>query len=364
MKTSIKQLLAAFLLLVFCSGCATPQEKTTTLLSEETVVDCAGREVQLPEERARIACLYAYTGHVAVLLGCEDRIVAVVDGLKRDRLMQLKIPDIDTLSCPYTQGAINIEELAAADPDLIFLRASHLQDEGELSKLNGLGTPYVVVEYETMEDQIASIEVMGEALDREDLAADYVEYYHSTIAMVRERLSSLPEEEKKTVYHSVNEAVRTDIPGTLSYEVLEAAGCINVVRPSDELELDGEKGYATVEQIYVWDPDVILANEPSAVHYFQTDEKFSGLRAVREDAVYQLPVGLSRWAHPGSIESPLATLYIAAMLYPSYFEDIDMNDEIRTFYEKFFRISLSDEDIAMILSGEGMRSSREEVNNG
>ena len=132
-----------------------------------------------------------------------------------------------------------------------------------------------------------------------------------------------------------------------------------MVSSASELSLDGDKGNATVEQIYVWDPDVVLVNEPSATEYFMTDAKFSGLRAVREGRVYQLPVGISRWAHPGSVESPIAALYIAKLLYPEQFDDIDMAEETKAFYERFFDIALSDEDVESILSGVGMRAARE-----
>lgn len=355
-----KRILAVTLMLVLCcTACTGKAEVPATQSTGKMVTDCAGRTVSILESTDRIACLYAYTGHVAVLLGCEDQIVAVVDGLKRDALMQQKIPDIDEMPCPYNSGSINVEELAATNPDMILLRASNLQDAGEMEKLDGLGIPYAVVEYVTMDDQMESITVMGEILGREEQAEAYLQYYRDTLDMVRQRLADLPDSEKKTVYHSVNEVVRADIPGTLSYEVLEAAGCINVVTDAEELQLDGDKGYVTVEQIYVWDPDVILANEPSAVEYFRTDEKFIGLRAVQEGNVLQLPVGISRWAHPGSLESPLATLYVAATLYPEYFSDIDLQAEIREFYQTFFHIDLTDEDIATILSGQGMRAPRE-----
>ena len=250
---------ALLLLVILFTACGAPAAPATEPATGETFTDCAGREVSIPDSTERIACLYAYTGHVAVLLGCEDQIVAVVDGLKRDALMQQKIPDIDEMPSPYSRGAINIEELAATAPDMIFLRASNLQDAGEMEKLDGLGIPYAVVEYETMEDQMESIAVMGEALGRQEQAEAYLQYYEDTMDMVRQRLEDLPDSERKTVYHSVNEVVRADIPGTLSYEVLEAAGCRNVVTDAAELQLDGDKGYVTVEQIYVWDPDIILS---------------------------------------------------------------------------------------------------------
>ena len=323
------------------------------------VTDCDGRDVAVPDKVERIACLDAYIGHVCVLLDSEDKIVAVVQGLKRDHLMERKIANIADLPAPYTKGSVNIEELATVAPDLVLLRADLLQDAGEREKLDGLGVPYVVVDYTTAEDQIRSIEVMGESLGAQDRAKAYTDYYRATFDLVRERVAAIPEDERKTVFHSVNEVVRTDIPDTLSYEVLEVAGANNVVHSSSELQLDGDKGNATVEQIYVWDPDVVLANEPAATEYFKTDTKFSGLRAVHEGNVYQLPVGISRWAHPGSVESPIAALYVAKLLYPEQFADIDMVAETRDFYSRFFDIELSDEDVDSILSGTGMRDARE-----
>ena len=86
---------AMLLLVILFTACGAPAVPATKSVTGETFTDCAGREVPIPDSTERIACLYAYTGHVAVLLGCEEQIAAVVDGLKRDALMQQKVPDID-----------------------------------------------------------------------------------------------------------------------------------------------------------------------------------------------------------------------------------------------------------------------------
>ena len=105
---------------------------------------------------------------------------------------------------------------------------------------------------------------------------------------------------------------------------------------------------------------MVLVNEADALEYFKTDDKFKGLRAVREGNIIQLPVGMSRWGHPGSLESPMAALFIAKTLYPEKFTDIVMEDEIRNFYSEYLDIELSDEEISMIINGKGMRKAREE----
>ncbi len=353
---------------VLVSGCGARKGALPGSTMEKTshdtisVTDCAGRNVEIPMQVRSVACLYAYAGHACVMLGCEDRISAVVEGIKRDRLMQEKIAGLNDMPCPYTSGSINIEELTAVHPDLILLREENIEDKGELEKLERAGIPYIVIDYVTMEEQKESIRVMGKALGCEERADAYLRYYEDTMALVENRLSALTE--KKRVFHSVNEVVRTDIIDTLSYQVLDIAGCRNVAEEDAALKMDGGKAFATVEQIYAWDPDVILANEPEAEKYFKNDPKFSGLRAVREGNVYQLPVGISRWAHPGSIESPLAALYVAKLLYPECFEDIDIRQETKDFYETYFDIQLSEEDVTQILDGQGMRKPKKKSEEG
>ncbi|MBQ9989170.1 MAG: ABC transporter substrate-binding protein, partial [Clostridia bacterium] len=146
MKKRILVFILAITLLL--SGCSASSNQVSPI-SGNTLTDCAGREVPIPENTDRIACLYAYTGHVCVILGCEDNIVAVVNGLKRDQLMQRKIPQIADMACPYNSGSINIEELAAVNPNVVFLRVENLADSGEKEKLDSVGIPYVVVDYVT-----------------------------------------------------------------------------------------------------------------------------------------------------------------------------------------------------------------------
>lgn len=348
-------LVLAFALALGLGGCGSSGGKLLEGAPAHEVTDCADRTVEVPDEIASISCLYAYAGHACVFMGCEDKITSVVNGLSRDQLMRRKIPDIDSLPAPYQGHAINVEELMNSSPDVILLRQENLADEGEVSKLDKTGIPYVVIDYSNMEEQRESIRVIGETLGTEEAAEAYLKYYQDTLDFVEKRVAEIPENERKTVYHSVNEVIRSDIKGTLSYEVLEAAGLRNVVDLSDGLTLEGNKAYTTVEQIYTWDPDLVLCNETEACEYFQTDAKFEGLRAVREGAVYQLPIGLSRWGHPGSIETPLAVLYIASLVYPEYFEDVDMAEETLSFYERFVHETLSSEELAEIFSGYGMR---------
>ena len=108
-----------------------------------------------------------------------------------------------------------------------------------------------------------------------------------------------------------------------------------------------------MEQILLWNPD-ILANDANVISYIQSHPQWAAL-GNGNGQVYALPNGISRWGHPSSMEIPLALLWTSKLLYPSFFEDIDILEEMRWFYEEFFGLQLSDDKLAQIISGKGMR---------
>ena len=79
----------------------------------------------------------------------------------------------------------------------------------------------------------------------------------------------IPEAERKTVYHSINEAVRTDGENSLGNDWISCAGAENVsAQHTESLQADGGDYYAGIEQIFVWDPDVVICNEAETKSIF------------------------------------------------------------------------------------------------
>jgi len=335
------------------AACNAKVENTYTT---KTVTDFLGREVEIPAHPQRVACLYASIAHMMCLLEQTDKVVGCPAGVKRDLVMQAKFPDYESLAVPYQSGSINVEELVSLDADLVLIRNSTAQAKAETEKLEKLGIPYVVVDYFSMEDTRNAIKLMGEIFDAEDKAQEYIDFYDATINLVDKALKGLPEEDRYTVYHSVNEDTRTDVAGSLCDEIITKAGLINVSAQKGEgLISEGEKSYTTLEEIYKWDPDAIIANEYAVTENILSDPKWSGLTAVRNGVVYTLPVGATRWGHPGSIESHMATLAIAYMFYSDRFGDLDLYSYVHDYYLNYWGLDFDDDTITMILSGKGMR---------
>lgn len=350
-------IISAAILVLGTSGCVSKDMGPTVTVENiptAAVTDSTGREVRVPEDPERIACLYAFTGHVTTLLDKGPDIVAAVEGLKRDKLLTQLVPEILTALIPLNADRINIEELIKSDPDLIFIREDTAKDEREIEQLDKTGIPYLIISDTTMEQQMEAIRIIGNALGKEAEADEYLKYYQGSIDRVKAVIDEIPEAERVRVFHSVNEATRTDFKDTLPAQWTAAAGAVNVSVDSD-LRFTDNKYFASLEQIYLWEPDVILAHEDAAMEYITTNEQWASLEAVKTGKVYKMPNGISRWGHPGSLETPLAILWTAKTLYPDRFKDLDMTKETKDFYKKFFDIELSDEAVSDILAGSGMR---------
>ena len=319
-----------------------------------TVIDSFGREVEIPGEIERICCLYAFTVHVTTMLGRGDDIIGVVFGSKRDRLLNEINPYIKDAAVPSDDGIVNIEELVRIKPDIVFLKSDTAMMDTEVAKVERFGLPYVVVEFSTIEEQMEAIEIIGKVIGRSEEAAAYNRYFQEQIDFVTSRVADIPADKRVRVYHSVNEAARTDAPDTLPAEWTALAGANNV-SVGEPLRFYDNKYFASLEQIYLWDADVIICNEEGVDEYMLTNEKWANLRAVQAKKVYQIPVGISRWGHPGGMETPLAMIWTAKTLYPGRFLDVDIEQVMFDFYSEFFDHEISPEMSASILSGKGMR---------
>ncbi len=346
------------LLLLGISGCQQGEIPAQEATATVAITDCIGRQVEIPAQVERVACLCPDAAYTIAMLGQGDKMVAVVDGVKRDMILTDLYPAIKDLPMPKSSGVINIEELLGTRPDVVFVKRDISDSKAETEKLEKVKIPFLVVDYNSMEEQQYAAEMIGQVMGESDKAQRYKEYYQDCINRVQERIKDLEPQQRVRVYHSLNEATRTDVAGSLSGDWLDAAGAFNV-STQEKLRLLEGKYYASLEQILLWDPEVILVNEMGVDQYIMTNKQWAPLQAVKQQKVYKLPSGISRWGHPSSPETPLVILWTAKTLYPDRFTDLDMARECEDFYQEFFGMQLSDEVIRNILFGEGMRAARQ-----
>ncbi len=358
MKQKQKKYIFLILLIILSLlvGCTNPTSNQANKEVEEIkIIDCIGREVKIPKKAKKVACFYPLAAHAVTMLDKDVEIVAVASGLKRDVLLEKLNPSMKNAVIAGAGRVVNIETLMNQDPDLVIINENMAKIEGEIQKLEKSHIPYIVVQYKNIEEQQYVISMLGKAIGAETKAEKYNQYYKEHVELVKERVQDVPVSSRAHVFYSMSEAPRTETRDNIVTDWLKVAGLINVVEDNKLKLFEKVKHYASIEQIYAWDPDAFIVSETETTEYIMRDKQWSALKAVKNNRVYQLPLGISRWGHPSSLEIPLTLLWAGKTFYPDYFKDIDLNLEIKKFYSDFFEYDLDDKELEKILSGKGMR---------
>jgi iron complex transport system substrate-binding protein len=210
--------------------CGCDQADVTERDSPATVniTDCAGRQVEIPAKIERVACLCPEAAYTLAMFGQGDKMVAVAGGVKRDMIMTDLYPGIKDLPVPKSSGVINIEELIGTRPDVVFVKRDTSGSEAETEKLEKVKIPFLVVDYNSIEEQLYAVEMIGQVIGENEKAQQYKEYYQDCIKRAQDRIQDIDPQQRVRVYHSFNEATRTDVAGSLSDDWLKAAGAYNV----------------------------------------------------------------------------------------------------------------------------------------
>lgn len=321
-----------------------------------TVTDTIGRTVAIPAEVGKLVVVDSFASEVIIMTGAGERLAACPDGVQSNKLLQKICPGIRDAANVNQMGALNAEAMLALEPDLIIIKQSFFAKEAQAKKLDALGIPFIVIDYADTEAQIKAVKLLGEILgDKPREQAEYIAaYYEKTLALVQAKAAQIPEAERKRVYHAVN-AFNFTSGRNFGSAWIDYVGCINVAHVD---KATGARDLSiNMEYIFIWNPDAIICNEAQTAEKFRTDERLKQLTAVRQDRLFNVPIGVTRWGHPLSVEKYFAMLWLGVNIYPQYYADIDLKKEVVDFYGRL-GLTVDDDLYAQIMSGEGIRPPR------
>lgn len=310
-----------------------------------TLVDLAGRTVELPARIARVATL----GPVPVLnsfvfaLGRGD---AIVNGLPyfaqtRRHKYQLRIaPALSTL--PVVQGAghgPNMETLIALHPDVVLTMDRALADV-----LTNKGLRALCLSWKNRDDMQRTITLLGEALERREEAGRYLDFLAETVGSVHSAVGSLPTRDRPRVLFLSLKMMST--PHLIGEWWIAEGGGVSVTsdgRLTESLPV-------SPEQVLAWNPDILIVSAPAEVEQVYQELRFQHVKAVRQRRVHAIPAGAHPWGYR-TAEQPLTVLWAATLFHPDRTGHIDLTSTMKRFYARFFRYQLSDQDTEDMLRG-------------
>lgn len=368
-----RQLLALFICLVMSVSLLTGYSETKAATEEPTqsaeqdatqetaetreITDMAGRKVTVPAAEniesvfsaGPVAAIFLYMVAPDKLLGWNYELNDVEKSIILDKYQDL--PN-------FGMGdAVNYEAVIAANPTIAInsgkINDAMVSDCDALSE--SLGIPVVAVDNE-LNNSAEAFRFMGELLGVEDHAEELAQYAEQVFTDIN-ALSDIPEEKKVSVYFGNGEdSLETAPRGSQHAQILDAINAVNVA----DLELrDGSRVQISAEQLLAWDPDVIVVNgEPkadksgsSAAEDILSNPDYASLKAVQDQKVYGTPNAPFSWVdRPAGPNRLIGMRWFSALIYPEYIK-CDINEEIHKFFDLFYHVDLSDEQLENVLKG-------------
>ena len=318
-----------------------------------TIVDHSGAEVTLPARIDRIAVcdILPLPSVLAVFFDSAEKIVGMAPSsmsAAENSLLSQLYPEILEAETGFLNGTeVNAEELMKLDPQVVFYNASS-EALGDTLRRAGFNAVAVSVNnwgydaIETLNQWIALLSQIFPESDRaETVAAASGEIYN----LVRGRTAALSEEERVRAFFLFQYNDSTIMTSGRQFFGQWWADAIGAVNVAEELEQDNSVT-VNLEQIYVWDPELIFITNFTTA---QPEDLFSnsvgaydwsGVDAVESQRVYKMPLGMYRSYTPG-VDTPITLLWLAKTAYPELFTDIDVTEKVVDYYESVFGVTLT-----------------------
>ena len=309
------------------------------------VSDQTGRVVRVEQPVERIASVYGAGTFYLYTLGVQDRLVAGwylgVKGVAQASEAMFRLePRLGEL---LLFGDPNVEELVARGAQLLLVDGSRHAAFAE--QVADLGIPVLQYLVETAEEMKEALRLTGRVLgpDASARAEAFIADYDRILGAVHEDLADLRDEDRVCVLFVGTSPLRVASGEMYQTQLIEAAGGLSV-----SAELFGYWSEINLEQLLLWNPDVILIPPYGDVQPADLLENpdWQAIQAIRNGCVHRMPRLIAPMDTPVP-ESLLGVVWMAGVLYPDLVS-LDLAEEAARFYSTYYDFALTEDDRARL----------------
>jgi iron complex transport system substrate-binding protein len=256
-----------------------------------------------------------------------------------------RLPIVGGVSRPVPAETVQI--VTRMRPDLIVeagpvspeaaARAEQIQQQ--------TGVPYIVLD-NGIQTTPQTLRTIGAMLGAAERGNDLANYTDNAIDALRGRLLIAPADERPLVYYGRGpDGLETGLAGSQAMADIDQAGVINVAARLGR----GELTRVTRDQIFAWNPAIIIAQQPSFYRSLQRSTTWHGLIAVANKRVYLAPGDPFGWIDdPPGVNRIIGLYWLTALFYPDQYQE-DLRTNVRDFYDRFYRTKLSDRQLEALV---------------
>ncbi len=321
-------------------------EPTTDVTYPVTVKDMAGREVTLEKQPERIVSGYYISSSACIALGLTDKMVGIEDKSAKRPIYKLAAPALIDLPNVGSAKAFDLEACIATEPDLVILP---MKQKDTAQTLQEMGIATLLVLPESHEQLIEMFTLIGTATNTVKQAEKLISYYNTKLSAVTELTRDIPDDEKPVVYlGSTGDILRTAPREMYQASLITTAGGKNagdVLEGSSWTDIDNETFLTMNPDVIVIPTDNFAVSSPDyTVEDVLNNATFADVTAVKNGAVYQMPVGYEAWDSPVP-SGILGTLWMLHTLHPELYTAEQFAADVNEFYTVFYGFSVNEQDL-------------------
>lgn len=370
MKKKWSLVVGTAVLALALAACGNTEDKKENTAKEEafesySFTDMDGHKVTIDEkiEDVYIVNMTPLPAVYAAYKGSAEGLVSVpADSLNivKDTSFENVYPDL--MEVP-TNSELNVEEILAVDPDVVFYTGGN---EEAYKTLTDAGLTAVAFSTAMTQDANAIentdewVEQLAKVFNEEENSEKLLTYNEEAYKEITDKTATIAKEDKESaviIFALADGTFTVAGGGHYSDFWLTSSGAINAAAELDKIQP------VDIEQLMEWNPDkIFLTNFNAALPTDLYDNKidgidFSKLDAVQNKEVYKIPLGSYRWYAPSN-ESALMLKWMASVNQPKVFGDLDMSKEITSFYKEIYNYDLTTEEVDSMLNPQGKAVSK------
>lgn len=364
MKKRLLSLLLVFAMLLGLTACGgTANEAAEEPVVEETAeapaeteaqpaeearadfvfTDDCGREVTIPGDVSSIvpsgplAQIILYAIAPEMIVGLASEYGSTADGIIPEEHQNL--PYFGQL---YNTANLNMEELAAAGPQLIIDIGRPMDDGAEdldnLQAATQIPSVFVSASLETMPE---TFRTLGVILNKEEKAEELALFCERVYGRTISIMEQVGDNKVDALYVLGEEGLSVLAKDSYHSEMIDLL--TNNVAVVDTPSSKGSGNEVTMEQIALWNPEFILFASDSIYDTAAELPTWDQMQAITSGNYIEVPEGPHNWmGTPPAVQRYLGMIWLTAELYPEYC-DYDVKAEILEYYELFYDCQLTDE---------------------
>jgi iron complex transport system substrate-binding protein len=239
-----------------------------------TLTDDEGTEVILAAEPTKIVSLTPSSTEILFALGAGDRIVGKVEDTASFPPESIDIPDLASFA------AVDVEQIVAAEPDLVISGGTGLSQGDAVQQLRRAGIPVLVIYPTTIDGALSGIQLIGTAVGAGDEGENLAATMRHGIDALAAQAGAAATTPRVFYEISVGGGIFTPPAESIYGELFQLAGAEPI---------SGDVNYSiSLEDLVAADPEVILLGDAAYGESAETVKArpgWGGLTAVKENRI-------------------------------------------------------------------------------